>query len=74
MLLGRDVFWIYDLTFFVASILGAMAIFFAAWLKNISPKYFLVADAVGLATFGVAGTLVSLMTVVRQLWLQVLWV
>jgi uncharacterized membrane protein YeiH len=61
MLLDRDVFWIYDQTFFIASILSAMAIFFAARLIKISPKYFLVADAAGLATFGVAGTLVSLM-------------
>jgi uncharacterized membrane protein YeiH len=38
-----------------------MTIFFAARLKKISPKYFLVADAAGLATFSVAGTLVSLM-------------
>lgn len=61
MLLDRNVFWIYDQTFFIASIFSAMAIFFVARLIKISPKYFLVADAAGLATFAVAGTLVSLM-------------
>jgi uncharacterized membrane protein YeiH len=35
--------------------------FISARLIKISPKYFLVADAAGLATFAVAGTLVSLM-------------
>lgn len=60
MLLDRNVFWIYDQTFFIASIISAVTIFFLARLKNISSKYFLVADAAGLATFGIAGTLVSL--------------
>ena len=61
MLLARSVFWIYDQTFFIASIISATLIFITARLIKISPKYFLVADAAGLATFGVAGTLVSLM-------------
>jgi len=61
MLLDRSVFWIYDQTFFIASIVSATLIFITARLIKISPKYFLVADAAGLATFGVAGTLVSLM-------------
>ncbi|MCU7960006.1 MAG: trimeric intracellular cation channel family protein [gamma proteobacterium symbiont of Bathyaustriella thionipta] len=60
MLLGRDVFWIYDQTFFIASIGSAISIFIAARMMPISPKYFLFADAAGLATFGIAGTLVSL--------------
>lgn len=61
MLLDRSVFWIYDQTFFIASIISAILIFIIARLIKIAPKFFLVADAAGLATFGVAGTLVSLM-------------
>ncbi len=61
MLLDRKVFWINDQIFFIASIGSAVAIFFAARLATISAKHFLVADAAGLATFGIAGTLVSLM-------------
>ena len=61
MLLDRSVFWINDQTFFIASVVSAMLIFLSARLIKISPKFFLVADAAGLATFGVAGTLVSLM-------------
>jgi len=61
MLLGRDVFWIHDQTFFIASLISAVTIFISARLIKISPNFFLVADAAGLATFGVAGTLVSLM-------------
>ncbi len=60
MLLDKDVFWIHDQFFFIASISSAIAIFFSARFITISPKYFLIADAAGLATFGVAGTLVSL--------------
>jgi len=60
VLLDRNVFWIYDQSFFIASIVSAVVIFFVARLAKISPKYFLVADAAGLATFGIAGTLVAL--------------
>ena len=61
MLLDRDVFWIADQGFFIASMGSAIATFIAARFIIISPKYFLVADAAGLATFAIAGTLVSLM-------------
>jgi len=61
MLLGRDVSWINDQIFFIASLGSAVAVFVAARLIAVSPRYFLVADAAGLATFGIAGTLVSLM-------------
>ncbi len=61
MLLDRDVFWIRDQVFFIASLGSAIAVFIAARLMVIPPKFFLVADAAGLATFGIAGTLVSLM-------------
>ncbi len=61
MLLDRDVFWIRDQMFFIVSLGSAIFIFITARLTAISPRFFLVADAAGLATFGVAGTLVSLM-------------
>ena len=61
MLLDRDVFWIRDQVFFVASLGSAIAVFVAARLMVIPQKIFLVADAAGLAAFGIAGTLVSLM-------------
>lgn len=61
LLLDREVFWIKDQVFFIASIGSALVIFLAARLVKISPRLFLVPDAAGLATFGIAGTLVSLM-------------
>lgn len=61
MLLDREVFWIEDQVFFVASLGSAVVIFILARLVAISQKFFLIPDAAGLATFGIAGTLVSLM-------------
>lgn len=61
MLLDQDVFWIKDQTFFIASLASAFLVFLAARLIIISPKLFLIPDAAGLATFGIAGTLLSLM-------------
>jgi uncharacterized membrane protein YeiH len=61
VLLGREVFWIKDEMFFTASLVSAVAMFITARLMVISPRFFLVPDAAGLATFGVAGTLVALM-------------
>jgi len=61
MLLDREVFWIRDQVFFIASLLSAIIIFISARLIPLPPKLFLIADAAGLATFGIAGTLVSLM-------------
>ena len=40
---------------------SAVAIFITARVIVISPRFFLIPDAAGLATFGVAGTLVALM-------------
>src|SRR5210317_1291976 len=57
MLLDREVFWIRDQVFFIASLGSAVAIFISARLMVIPPRLFLVADAAGLATFGIAGTL-----------------
>lgn len=61
MLLDREVFWIRDQAFFIASLGSAVAIFITARIILIPQRFFLVADAAGLATFGIAGTLVSLM-------------
>ena len=61
MLLDREVFWIRDQVFFIASLGSAIVIFITARLIVISPGFFLIPDAAGLATFGIAGTLVSLM-------------
>lgn len=61
MLLDREVFWIRDQSFFIVSLASAIIIFIVARLKVIPPKFFLIPDAAGLATFGIAGTLVSLM-------------
>ena len=61
MLLDRDVFWIHEQSFFIASLGSAIIIFITARLITISPRLFLIPDAAGLATFGIAGTLVSLM-------------
>lgn len=61
MLLDRHVFWIKDQVFFIASLGSAIAIFLLARMTKISSKTFLIPDAAGLATFSIAGTLVSLM-------------
>jgi len=61
MLLDREVFWIRDQIFFIASLGSAIAVFLAARLMPLSHRLFLIPDAAGLATFGIAGTLVSLM-------------
>ncbi len=61
LLLDRPVFWIRDQGFFLASIASAVVIFVLARRFRLPPRYFLIADAAGLATFGVAGTLVALM-------------
>lgn len=61
MLLDRDVFWIQDQIFFIASISSAVVIFTASRLIVLPSRFFLVADSAGLATFAIAGTLASLM-------------
>jgi len=61
MLLDQDVFWIKNQTFFIVSLSSALIIFVTARLITISPRFFLIPDAAGLATFGIAGTLLSLM-------------
>jgi uncharacterized membrane protein YeiH len=61
ILLGQEVFWIQDQIFFIVSLGSAIVVFLAARMCKISQRLFLIPDAAGLATFGVAGTLVSLM-------------
>ncbi|VAW60943.1 Predicted membrane protein [hydrothermal vent metagenome] len=61
MLLDREVFWIQDQMFFIASLGSAIAVFLAARLIRLSHRLFLIPDAAGLATFGISGTLASLM-------------
>ncbi len=61
MLLDREVFWIHDQVFFIASFASAILIFILARLLVISQRFFLIPDAAGLATFAISGTLASLM-------------
>jgi len=61
MLLDRDVFWIKDQIFFIASLGSAVIIFITARFITIPHRFFLIPDAAGLATFAIAGTLVSMM-------------
>jgi uncharacterized membrane protein YeiH len=62
ILLDREVFWIANQTFFIASLASAIFMFGIARLIAIPPKFFLIPDAAGLATFAIAGTLVALMS------------
>ena len=61
MLLDRDVFWIHDQVFFIVSLGSAIAIFITSRIMVLPSRFFLIADSAGLATFAIAGTLVSLM-------------
>jgi uncharacterized membrane protein YeiH len=61
ILLDREVFWVRDQIFFIASLSSAFVIFIGARLVSIPPRLFLIPDAAGLATFAIAGTLVALM-------------
>ncbi len=60
MLLDRPVFWVFDQSFFIASIVSALLMFVMARFVKIPPKFFLIPDAAGLATFSIAGTLAAL--------------
>ena len=44
MLLGREVFWIQDQRFFIASLVSALVVFLAARLVTISHRFFLIPD------------------------------
>ncbi len=60
LLLDRQVFWIADQTYLIATILAAIATFFMARRFCLPGKLFLIPDAVGLALFTVVGTQVAL--------------
>ncbi len=60
LLLNQPVFWVQSQTFFIVSLGSAITIFLCARFIIISPRFFLVPDAAGLAAFGIAGTLVAL--------------
>ena len=45
MLLDRDVFWIRDQIFFIASLASAVVLFFTARLIVIPPRFYLIPDA-----------------------------
>lgn len=61
MLLDRPVFWIADPMFFTASLGSAIVMFITARLVVIPPRFFLIPDAAGLATFAIAGSMVSML-------------
>jgi len=67
MLLDREVFWINDQIFFIVSLASAIVVFLVTCLVIISHRLFLIPDAARLASFAIAGTLVSLL--VGALWL-----
>jgi uncharacterized membrane protein YeiH len=50
LLLSREVFWVADQVFFIASLLSAIFIFITARIFAIPQKLFLIMDAAGLAT------------------------
>ncbi len=60
LLLDRQVFWIADQTYLIATILAAIVTFFLARRWCLPGKLFLIPDAIGLALFTVVGTQVGL--------------
>jgi uncharacterized membrane protein YeiH len=60
LLLQRQVFWIADQTYLIATILAAVITFFIARRWRLPGKIFLLPDAVGLALFTVMGTQIGL--------------
>lgn len=60
MLLNKDVFWIENQLFLVVALIAAAISFFYARFNTYSLKLFLIPDAMGLATFSIAGTITAL--------------
>jgi len=56
MLLNREVFWVANQTYLAAGFSIAVATFFWARRRKISPQLFLYPDAIGLALFTIIGT------------------
>lgn len=60
MLLNKDVFWIQNQMFLIVALVAGIATFFYARRYRYSLKLFLIPDAMGLATFSIAGTMSAL--------------
>lgn len=60
MLLNKDVFWIDNQLFLIVALIAAAVSFFYARFNTYSLKLFLIPDAMGLATFSIAGTITAL--------------
>ena len=60
VLVDRPVFWIVDQTYLAVGIIAAVATFFWARRRKISPNLILYPDAIGLALFTVIGTQIGL--------------
>jgi len=56
LLLGRNVFWVADQTYLITAVAVGIAAFFLIRHRDISPRWFLFPDAIGLALFTVIGT------------------
>ena len=59
ILLDRTVFWINDQTYLWVTLAVALLTFFVARWFSLSSRIFLLPDAIGLATFTLAGTMVA---------------
>ena len=60
MLLTKEVFWIENQIFLIVALIAAAISFFYARFNTYSLKLFLIPDAMGLATFSIAGTIAAL--------------
>jgi uncharacterized membrane protein YeiH len=60
LLLRRQVFWIADQTYLIATIIAAVITFFIARRRRLPGRLFLLPDAIGLALFTVMGTQIGL--------------
>jgi len=60
MLLTKNVFWIQNQLFLIIALCAGVATFFYARRFRYSLKLFLIPDAIGLATFSIAGTMSAL--------------
>jgi len=61
LVLGIEVFWFADQSFFIISSLSSILVFVIARYFRISSQSFLIPDAMGLAIFSVIGTISGLM-------------
>ena len=60
MLLNKNVFWIQNQLFLIVALCAGVVTFFYARRYRYSLKLFLIPDAMGLATFSIAGTMSAL--------------